>query len=407
MRRTTLPITQRPLAASQTETTPREELRSLHVRGFRRLRDVSLELRPLTVALGANGAGKSTLLEVFSLLAASARGDLGAALQASGGLGAVMTSGTQDGVFLEVERGVVGAVPLRYSLHFKPQGSGYYIAHETLSEHSDPSKAKPFLHIQAIGGSVKYFDPDKNGLFSPTWTHDPRETALSQVPRLYRDPESLRQTLAACQAYAPIGVGPQSPVRLPQAMQPTGLPGTQGETLISCLFNWREADPERFERFNDTLRAAFPNFESVSFPIAAAGRLQLVWKDRDFTAPFDISQLSEGTVRFLWLSVLLMSRELPAITLLDEPELSLHPELLSLLADLLREAAQSTHLIVATHSDRLVRFLKPEEILACDIAPDGGASFTWGDSLNLDEWLKDYSLDELWSMNLLGGRPQP
>jgi predicted ATPase len=135
--------------------------------------------------------------------------------------------------------------------------------------------------------------------------------------------------------------------------------------------------------------------------------LQLTWKDRDFASPFDISQLSEGTVRFLWLAALLLSPDLPAITLLDEPELSLHPELLALLANLLRDAATRTNLVVATHSDRLIRFLNPAEILICDSLPDGGASFTWGDDLNLEKWLQDYSLDELWSMNVLGGRAQP
>ena len=54
---------------------------------------------------------------------------------------------------------------------------------------------------------------------------------------------------------------------------------------------------------------------------------------------------------------------LTAVTMIDEPEVSLHPELLSLLADLLREASARTQLIVATHADRLIRFLKPSEVV--------------------------------------------
>ena len=114
-------------------------------------------------------------------------------------------------------------------------------------------------------------------------------------------------------------------------------------------------------------------------------------------------QLSEGTLRFLWLVTLLQSRDLTAVTLIDEPEVSLHPELLKLLADLMREASQRTQLIVATHSDRLIRFLEPNEVLVCD-AEDGLATMTWADSLNLEKWLEDYSLDELWAMNVIGGR---
>jgi predicted ATPase len=115
-------------------------------------------------------------------------------------------------------------------------------------------------------------------------------------------------------------------------------------------------------------------------------------------------QLSEGTLRFLWLITLLQSPDLTAVTLIDEPEVSLHPELLQLLADAMREASQKTQLIVATHSDRLIRFLKPHEVLVCD-SEDGLATLSWADSIDLEHWLEDYSLDQLWAMNIIGGRP--
>jgi predicted ATPase len=109
-------------------------------------------------------------------------------------------------------------------------------------------------------------------------------------------------------------------------------------------------------------------------------------------------------LRFLWLATLLESPGLTALTLLDEPEVSLHPELLSLLAGLLREAAQRTQLIVATHSDRLIRFLKPSEVVVVDQTEDGMASLTWADRLDLGEWLHDYTLDELWDKGRIGAR---
>jgi predicted ATPase len=90
--------------------------------------------------------------------------------------------------------------------------------------------------------------------------------------------------------------------------------------------------------------------------------------------------------------------------LLDEPEVSLHPELLRHLVYLMREASKHTQLIVATHSDRLIRFLKPHEVLVCDLE-EGEAKMRWGETFNLDKWLEDYSLDQLWGMNIMGGRP--
>jgi len=109
-------------------------------------------------------------------------------------------------------------------------------------------------------------------------------------------------------------------------------------------------------------------------------------------------------LRFLWLATLLQSPGLTAVTLLDEPEVSLHPELLHLLAGLMREASARTQLIVATHADRLVRFLEPSEVVTFDLSEDGMAKATPADELDLEAWLKDYTLDEVWRMGRMGGR---
>lgn len=92
------------------------------------------------------------------------------------------------------------------------------------------------------------------------------------------------------------------------------------------------------------------------------------------------------------------------MTLIDEPEVSLHPEMLRLLAGLFREAASRTQLVVATHSERLVGFLDPSELLVCDLDAAAGTSITRASNLDLDAWLAEYSLDQLWSLGRLGGR---
>jgi predicted ATPase len=221
---------------------------------------------------------------------------------------------------------------------------------------------------------------------------------------MHREPEDFRKKLASCTFYHILDVEQRSPVRLPQPMRPASLPGKDGEDLVSCLFYLREADRDRFEAIEDSLRAAFPTFERLDFPPVAAGTLAMTWRDKNFSKPLYMHQLSEGMLRFLWLTALLASPGLTALTLLDEPEVSLHPELLSLLAGLLREAASRTQLIVATHSDRLVRFLKPAEVVVIDSTEDGVARFTWADRLDLDEWLTEYTLDEVWRMGRMGGR---
>ena len=62
-------------------------------------------------------------------------------------------------------------------------------------------------------------------------------------------------------------------------------------------------------------------------------------------------------------------------------------------------------MIVATHADRLIRFLKPAEVLTINVNEDGAAEVTRADELDLDKWLEEYTLDEVWRMGRIGGRP--
>jgi predicted ATPase len=161
---------------------------------------------------------------------------------------------------------------------------------------------------------------------------------------------------------------------------------------------------QRFQQVVDSLKVVFPSLERLDFPAVAAGMLAIAWKDSQFTTPFYAHELSDGMLRFLWLVTLLCSPGLGTITLIDEPEVSLHPSMLMLLSDLLREAAARTQVIVATHSETLVRFLDPREVLALDVE-DGRTVARWGNTFDLDPWLQEYTLDQLWRMNRMGANP--
>jgi predicted ATPase len=375
----------------------------LSIQGFRRLLDVRLALRPLSVMIGANGTGKTSVLDVLSLLAFSAQTRLSPSLSELGGLANVLTYDKAEELGLGITMEVSGHDPLEYSLWLRPQGIAHAIREEMLSQKRRPH-VNPFLHVTAYETDIKYYDPEKKWLLRPTWEDNPLETALAQVPKMFQEPEDFRRRLASSTFYHVLNVDPRSPVRLPQAMGPAELPGRNGEDLISCLFYLRETNRNRFEAIEDSLRAAFPRFERLEFPPVAAGTLGLAWRERGFSKPLYTHQLSEGTLRFLWLTTLLQSPGLTALTLLDEPEVSLHPELLSLLADQLREASQRTQLIVATHSDTLIRFLEPSEVVILDATEDRMTTVTRADELDLADWLKDYSLDELWRNGRIGAR---
>jgi len=375
----------------------------IKVSGFRRLWKIDLPVRPFMVLIGANGVGKTSFLDAFSLLSASASGNLNKTLSQFGGITNLLTRGRSDIVSLSVDMKVPGRNPLDYAIDLSPKATGYMISREVLSQQRD-GYPQPFTHINSSDGNIRYYEIEANQLVRPEWEFDPLETSLAQVPKMFRQPEELRRILATATQYHVLDVGPRAPVKTPQPMKPATLPGANGEDLVPYLYYLRESDRDRFDAIIDSLRSAFPDFEELSFPPVAAGMLAMTWKDRQFTKPIYMNELSEGTLRFLWLVSLLQSPNLSTVTMIDEPEVSLHPELLNLLADLMREASAHTQLIVATHSDRLIRFLEPREVVVMDVGENGCATATWADTMDLEEWLKDYSLDEVWRMGRMGGR---
>ena len=90
--------------------------------------------------------------------------------------------------------------------------------------------------------------------------------------------------------------------------------------------------------------------------------------------------------------------------MVDEPELGLHPYAITMLASLVKQASVKTQVIISTQSPLLLDHFRPEDVLVADRI-DRGSQFTRLDSLQMESWLKDYSLGQLWEKNELGGRP--
>ncbi|WP_370969861.1 AAA family ATPase [Amycolatopsis sp. cg9] len=133
-------------------------------------------------------------------------------------------------------------------------------------------------------------------------------------------------------------------------------------------------------------------------------RILLRWQQQDSDAVFSGNQMSDGTLRFVCLATLLLQPELPALVVLDEPELGLHPFAIVQLAGLLRQASARSQVLIATQSVTLMNQFEIEDLIVVE-RKAGASEFTRPDLATLQEWLDEYSLGELWEKNLLGGRP--
>ena len=155
------------------------------------------------------------------------------------------------------------------------------------------------------------------------------------------------------------------------------------------------------EAMVEGLRDLYPEFSDYHVNVEA-GTVQVEFFEGSLSIP--ATRLSDGSLRYLCLLAILLDPRPPSLIVIEEPEVGLHPDLLHKIADLLVAASQRTQLIVTTHSNIIVDALTdhPESIIVCE-KEQGCTTMKRLSQSELDPWLKDYSLGQLWTQGDLGG----
>jgi predicted ATPase len=182
---------------------------------------------------------------------------------------------------------------------------------------------------------------------------------------------------------------------------------SNASNLAAFLFLLQGQHPEHYREIVRTVRLVAPFFDDFALrprPLNP-NKIQLEWREKGSDSYFGANYLSDGTLRFMCLATLLLQPDLPATVLIDEPELGLHPYAITVLASLLRSAAQQTQVIVSTQSVPLVNQFRPEDVIVVD-REDRQSVFRRLTQADLESWLDEYGLGDLWEKNLLGGRPR-
>jgi predicted ATPase len=169
--------------------------------------------------------------------------------------------------------------------------------------------------------------------------------------------------------------------------------------LQNLSFRWGKLD-----RLTAYLQRLWDGAEDIRVRLEAEVAQTYV-KERGIPDPISAWRLSDGTLKFLCLLAALLHPEPPPLICIEEPELGLHPDALTVVADALREASEKCQVIVTTHSDALVGAFsdEPEAVVVCERGPDGGTQFNRLQSSELEKWLDRYRLGELWRMGEIGG----
>jgi predicted ATPase len=181
-----------------------------------------------------------------------------------------------------------------------------------------------------------------------------------------------------------------------------------GSNLAAYLYLLSKRYRDSYESIRKVVQQVAPFFDDFQLaPLALnPDTIKLEWRHKNSDQYFNASSFSDGTLRFIALATLFLQPvELrPSVILVDEPELGLHPYAIGLLASLIREASKETQVIAATQSSLLLDYFDPEDVLVADLVDDATAVRRL-EADRLADWLKEYSLGQLWEKGELERMP--
>jgi predicted ATPase len=357
-------------------------LQTLAIANYRSVRHLVLPLARLNVVTGANGSGKSNLYRALRLLGEAARGGIVGALAREGGLESTLWAGPEN-ISRRMLRGEVpvqGAgkrgEPVNLRLGFADEDIGYAIdiglpeplPFPTMFDRDPEIKresifAAPFYRPNSVLVerhnalvTQKQEKGEKTVLSQSLRNFD---SMLTEVSDTRRAPEvaRLRDMVRAWRFYDHFRADIDAPARSPSVGTRTPIIDADGRDLPAALQTIREIGDE--DALAEAISDAFPGGSIRVVPVD--GRLKLEFSQPGLLRPLTAAELSDGTLRYLfWVAALLTPRP-PPLMVLNEPETSLHPDLLPALGRLIARAAKTTQVWVVSHARRLVSALEEDE----------------------------------------------
>jgi predicted ATPase len=393
---------------------------------FLSFREIKVTLNPLSVLVGPNGAGKTNFLRIFQFLGDVARSDLVPAIDRLGGIGQIQFRNETPAptVTLSLHGVITENASIKaqdeYSLSFRERrfrsarlehvrrlvdreetilikrtkGRGRRI---TLSGHK--------FQIAPFGESSKPAKTNEERSLSV----QSESSGLNTIRKL-GDEYGAHQVEALAQAFESMRLFDVNvdKVRTPARTVSSSYLEDDAGNLAAYLHWLSEEHKAIFDRVCEDISFVLPSFEEFRFTkIGGADEgVRLDFKERHLTGHTPLARASFGTIRAIALFAMLNDPNPPRLTCLEEVDHGLHPHALDRLVDRLREAAERTQIIVATHSPALVNRIKEDEIIIFERDPETGATRIVDlspEEISRMKKVSGFELGELWFSGSLGG----
>ena len=360
------------------------KLDRLKISGFKSIEEMQLKLGPLNIMIGANGVGKSNFISFFKFVNKILEKNL--QFYVSQQLGADK--------FLHFGRKRTATIDCY--LHFTPNAYSFQLA---------PDAAGGFVFVketcQFFGDTVGYQGGTKTIPLAPAGS---RESGLPGAPHSASAAGHVVRYLQDWKVYHFHDTSESARVKQSGKISETHTLLPQADNLAAFLRSMR--DTPSYRQIVRNIQRVAPFF--LDFVLEPErenpAAIKLRWRHRSSDETFDASDLSDGTLRFICLTTLLLQPQLPTIILLDEPELGLHPYAIQILAGMMRSISERTQIIASTQSVTLANQFDWQDLVVVDNVNDA-TQFRRLSEEDVKEWLGQYSVGDLWEKNIIGGTP--
>ncbi len=404
-------------------------LKSLHLKNILSFSEAEVDLKPLNIFIGPNASGKSNVIETVALLQ-SIPGDLAGFFRRNGPiLDWIWRGANQDGeisstahVEALIRNPMNLSMSLRYTLQLAANNERLQVVRERLeNERPHWPHPRPYYYFELDNGygrisaqraadSTTRHSDEADGADTPQTNLtpddiDPGKSIMSERrdPVNFPVPTQTARRFSSMRLYRTWNVGRDSPARRPQATDGAIDFLEEDFSNLALVVNdlqGRRLDPP-IDNYLNRFYEAYDGLHARVF----GGTIQLAANEVGMSGSIPATRLSDGTIRFIALLTILGHPNPPELICIEEPELALHPDALSLLAELLRAASQRTQVIVTTHSPELINHFtdEPEVVVVCERGPDGGTQFRRLSRDDLESWMGEYRLGEVWMSGATGG----
>lgn len=350
---------------------------SITIKGYKSIKETKIELKPINILIGANGSGKSNFVSFFEFLNKIYDQKLKEYISLGSGIEKTLHKGSKitESIYAHI---IFNKNVNAYSFEIKKGEDKFIFTKEELWYQNNP------------------------------WDISDHNTeAKVKSDNTYRA-NYVRKFLNSFKKYHFHDTSKNSPFTKPShKLNDTFYLYEKGENLAAFLFEIQQNNKIVYNRIIKTIQSIAPYFSDFYLQPNDEGYIRLLWQDKYSSTIYSVNDLSDGTIRFIALTVLFLQPSLPASIIIDEPELGLHPFAISKLAGMISSvASKGCQVIVATQSTDLISHFQPEDIITVD-QKDGESQFVRLDRSSLLTWLDEYTIDELWKRNIIqGGQPK-